>query len=465
MPWGDDVSDQGAGSAFVSGAQNIMGAGPIAGGAGGAAGAAYGTYESKRDRGNSILDSLKDAWSAGKEAYEPSRKEVYEKNEAAASKHPIAYAAGNLSSGLLTSPLLPEASAAATGAGLGATEGAVNTISSGNYDPKDIAKNTGKGAAAGYAMGKVGGLIGDKLSDLAGRKAYKSLGPYGANMRGQDLEDVAAKGQSLLKNDIVGGIPTSYEGLAERAQDTLEKKGPEFEKMLNNISENSGVKISKEGLANKLADELRPNPDIPVARDRSGVIQDMIDQVKSGPDEMSMRQAQKLKTDIGQTLEKRGVWNSQKMGHELNPENQFLVSYYHALNKTVEQGADITAGALGNDIGNQWKQLKFDYGTAKEAASIASKRAGKEFVNRSISPSDYAMVGAGVLKSGVPTGILLGAANQVGRKYGNQLIASGANKASEAVGLLKQPAVIEAGTNYLMQNKNNNKKAPMPWEN
>lgn len=446
MPWDDE--DEGAGSAFLSGAKNFMGAGPMVGGAVDSAIAGSKEYSKSGD--------LSKAIDTGKAAYEPSRAASYAANSKAAEKHPLAYGAGNMASGLLALPVLPETAtvggAAAVAGGLGAAEGAANTLSSGDYDPKDIVKHTVAGGILGGVTGGALKAIEGPVASFAGRRAYKSIGPYAKNMVGQDLEDVAQKGQSLLKNDVVGGVPTSYEGLAERAQKVLDTKGPQFDEMVDSISKNSGLNLSKEGIANNLQKELQPNPNIPVAKDRSAVIESMLDQVKSGPNKMSIQDAQKLKSDIGGVLDKRGVWNSQKMGSQLNPEDQFLVSYYHALNKSVEQAADVASLGMGDDVANQWKQLKFDYGTAKEASAIAAKRAGREFVNRNISPSDYLTAGFGLVHGGAATGAAYGLLNNASRKYGNQLMATGANRVSQAAGLLG-PSAAQAIPNTLMQGK------------
>lgn len=320
-------------------------------------------------------------------------------------------------------------------------------------DLGEAAKSGVMQEAGGQIIGKTASLAKDALKSQAGRSAYKSLGPFGRDVKNVPMDEIAKKGQNLRDTGIVRAMPTNYQGLADRAESVLEQKGPQFEQMAKQISEQSGQSIPKEKLIANLQRELSPNPDIPTLKHTSNQIEEMVNQVRAGKPQLSVPEAQNLKSQIGQLLEKRNVWSSLKKGNEISTENQFLVSYYHGLNRAVEDAGDAASEKIGGDIGNQWRQLKQDYGTSREALKIASTKAGKEYVNRFISPSDYISAGAGMISHGNAGGVAIGSANMLGRKFGNQTIsnlsAAGANTlgaaskaiepiSKEAIGLLKQ---------------------------
>lgn len=330
------------------------------------------------------------------------------------------------------------------GSGLGAAAGKnienlgrkylLNEDISPEQNAKDVAEAGIKAPMyemGGQIIGKGLGAAADKLSEKAGEKAFKALGPYARDVKNQSIEDIAEKGQGLMKEGIVGGVPTSYRGLADRAEQALEDKGSQFNDMINNIGQNATNQISKADLATSITKEMSPNPDIPTLKNTRDQVEELLAQVKGGSESLSIPEAQKLKSEIGQVLDKRGVWSSIKRGGELNTENNFLVSYYHGLNKAVESAADEAASNMGSDVASQWKDLKQSYGLAKEAAKIASTRAGRELVNRSISPSDYmTSIGGAVLTGNPISAIALGTGNHMGRTFGNQIMAPALNKAS-----------------------------------
>ena len=117
--------------------------------------------------------------------YEQAREESHKAFEAAREAHPWAYGGGQVLGGLATAPLLPELAglggAVKLAAGLGATTGLGESLSAGQYDPSQVAKNI----AMGGVLGAVTGGAAHGLAKGA-EKLVKSLSP-------QALEEAAAE--------------------------------------------------------------------------------------------------------------------------------------------------------------------------------------------------------------------------------------------------------------------------------
>jgi hypothetical protein len=76
------------------------------------------------------------------------------------------------------------------------------------------------------------------VKGLAETRAFKSLGPYARDsIKAFDKGKVNDIGRTALDEGVVGGIPTSYGGLAERSDAALKSKGKEFNDYVNNLSD------------------------------------------------------------------------------------------------------------------------------------------------------------------------------------------------------------------------------------
>jgi hypothetical protein len=471
-----------------------LGLRPFAGGVGGALGAAYGKFEGNRNQGKGLIESLSGTGEAAKKGFSEARGEVNEEQGEAAKENPKAYyganIAGSIPGGILT-PIKTLGGAAKVGAGYGAAN-ALSTANNATDAAKDVAGGAATGALFHGILSKVfpaaSSAANSEASDIidqatngslqheadmnlpvvqgppgspgfmkgseyqpeklgflqkqAGLRASKAMGPMLKDAKkAGDLDTLAQQGNVLLKEGVVGGMPTSYEGLADRADKALTNKGQEFEDAINQIAAGSKARaeqmgpganhgLDKKSMIQSIQQELSPVPGIPALKSRLGQQQELLGQVAQGPQFMSILDAQKLKTAIGKQLESRNVWNSLKQGKELNTENEFLVSYYHALNKGVEDAADASASTMGPQVLSNWQRIKQEYGTLKTASTIANTAAKREFANRFISPSDYIAGAVGAAAVG-PHGVPLAIVNHFGRKYGNQILATGLNQAAQ----------------------------------
>ena len=385
--------------------------------------------------------------------------------------------AGSVAGGMLGAGAGPAGSIAGAGAGEAIGRGAEIAGKKLLYDepaPENIPKDIGEAALTGMG-GEVGGQILGKfarvaskgLEESAGKSAYKSIKPYAKDVKKMTTQDMAQAGKSLLKNDIVGGFPKTYQGLADKANDVLENNlGPKYEDMINKISDNSNAVVNRSDIANKISQEVQRSPLIPRSHDEKVALSNLVDQVHGNPgldpltltskqNNLTLRQAQDLKSQLGKELEERGVWNSKKFS-TLSPQDRVQIAYYHGLKDSIEEAAGKASESLGQDVSQQWKDLNFDYGNAKKAAAISQHAAGKDFVNRHISPSDYMVIAAEMASGHPATALAAGAVNHLGRKYGNQIMASTKEGLSQAAGVAASPIIsrpVAQGTASLFMNK------------
>lgn len=351
-------------------------------------------------------------------------------------------------------------------------------------DPLQIAeriKNAKSGAETGALMSVgsdalVKGLqslpaASKSVKDFASRVAVKALGPYQRDVLKMKAAGQLEKvGETSLKEGIVGGLPTSFEGLADRATEALDKKGKQFELVLNKIADGNQTEgLAKNEIAKYLTDNLQANEKIGGISSRNKRMQERVqDFLDKNPDSISIKNAQALKQDVGKEIN----WDRLK-GQDIPEDEQYLRSLYHALNEGVENAANDASQRLGPNIASEWQKVKQEYGAIKTASIIADKRAGREFANRFISPSDYMSGGVGLIHGGPIAGAALAGLNHLGRKYGNQIIAPLASQAGQALqtaaplaekaaGLIQRYTPGSVGTRVLRQTVNPNQPGLLP---
>lgn len=516
------------GKSALIGAQAGLGIGlrPFAAGIGAGAGAFTGTK-----------GSLSEKLSAAKEAFSQGREETNQEESEAAKANPKSYYGANILGGIAPGGLVGKAVGGANSlrgaAKIGALYGGANALSKAHNVAEGV-EDVGGGAltgglvhgafsAAGAAFNKLIGVfsgaspeVANEAADIisqsaqelpksnmdainpnpeltentpmnyaekkSGLAAFKGLGPYAADVRNLSPDQIAQKGLVLRDEGVIGGMPTSYEHLADRAEAALDNKGKQFDLFLSHISDsaekmaedykqqgiNAHAGIDRNELMKDITTELMPQdvgPNLKKAtlKNTGEKLNELLAQVSQGPQSIPIKEAQQFKSSLGNDLDGRNVWKSLKMGNQLSDvEDRFNVAYYHALNNQITKSADAVSEMLGGDFASQWSKLRNDYSVLKTAAAIANKRAGREFVNRNISPSDYfAGLEGSRLAEGSPggkdlVGLATGLLNHYGRRYGNQVISNawaGANKASQAgpqySGLAAQalPATIQTRIN------------------
>lgn len=385
--------------------------------------------------------------------------------------------------------------AAMTGAALGGAAGEqakqilMNKFFPGENTPSPISKEglvdtavtgleqgigEGAGQIIGVGLSKIPKLIGEtklakgaikKLEEVAGEKAFKSLGPNQKDVKiavGKAVGDSAKKkiqdiGNTVLEYGVVGKLPTSYTSLAERAINQAEKVGEQLGSTIDDLANlsdeirkvdpNLVVGVDKAPMIKRISDNLIDQTGVPGVGGENKRIQALIDEFASGPGVIDIKSAQALKESVGKKIN----WKRDPRA-DVPIKEQFYRELYSSLRDGIEDGAEALAGNFGKEYRENFVKLKKNYGDLKKAAQIANEKSGREFANRYISLSDYQSgqfggvlglatslaKGGGVIENiigGVGGAALGSLGNKGARRYVNQV---NAKAAKGAAGLLKE---------------------------
>lgn len=315
-----------------------------------------------------------------------------------------------------------------------ATDVAIDPLTYASLGAKGVSKLAQKGS----------GL----LKDIAETRAFKALGPYQRDVLiASEKGKVKDIGRAALEEGIVG-TPTSYKGMAERAEKAAGAKGKALEKKVEELAALETAPKTEVPITpisrKEIADNLRKELISPVDTDIAGVakanenFESMISNFEKGGNEyLPLLEAELKKRKAYEQVNFRRL-----PGTDVPIEEQFN----RALGNKLKTSVEAQAGLL--DPSGEFEALKQSYGNLTEAERIARIRGEKEMANRMISPSDYG-VGIGGALGGLMTGhtsyaaagAALGLANNLARKYGNQIMAVGADKISKA--LMKSAEMAE----------------------
>lgn len=437
------------------------------------------------------------------DTYEQSKQANAQRLKTELKEHPVASTSGMLAGGVLTAPFIPELgiakaagevaaplalsgltktagglAAAGRAAEYGAQGAGIGLLSRPKGDdliniPERL-KQAKSGAETGALLSAGSDALikgiqslpmaGKAVKEKASELAFKALGGYQRDvLKAKDSGKLNQIGETALKEGIVSNVPKSYEGIADAAQSALDKKGQQFEVALNKIadaSQNQNLKIDTGTLAKEMKNNLIADERLggSVSSQNKMMTRRIEEFIKQNPEGLSIKEAQDLKTMVGKQIN----WNRLK-GTDVPKDEQYYRALYHSLNEGVESAADQTASQLGGTSLKDWQKVKEEYGAIKTAAIIADKRAGREFANRFISPSDYISGVGGLLHGGAPAAALAAGANHLVRKYGNQVLSKqaynlgGLLEKTKPVGeLLEQtnPMRVKSGLLNTIENKN-----------
>lgn len=463
---------QGDAAAIGAGQGITFGLRPFIKGVGGAIGEGAASLTAP-NQGNGQGFALSRALDKAKQGFSQGRQEANQEQTQAANEYPKTYYGSMLGGGLLTAPLTP-IKTAGQAVKLGAGLGAANALSSAD-SVKGAAVDVASGAATGGILHGAASAVtkgiaalpnaSQGIKDLANKIAFKALGPYQRDVL-VNQSKLGQIGETAMREGVVGSGTTSYEGLADRANKALDKTGIKFESMLNDISDaasklakgstpnvpmvpgsniNPSAGVSKSAIGDFLGSELKASGKLPGDKLQNKQVNKYVTEfLGANPDLIDIKDAQSLKTEIG----KRINWNRDPRA-DVPQSEKMDRALYHALNKGVEDAADAAAPLLGDDALNRWQQVKQDYGALKTASVLANRRAGRDFANRFISPSDYftGMEGAmhvegPALEKGV-VGAALGMLNHYARTRGNQVLAPTLQKVGNAAA--KVQPLLNAG--------------------
>lgn len=399
------------------------------------------------------------------EDYLTERDSAIKRLETLKKQSPNAMLAGELGGGL--------ASGIATGAGLGklglgaAAEGAtlgqkmlqaskIGATLGAAQNPGDVkgevspwqlgdrAIGAGVGGAAGGllegAMGGVSNLASsakDKFRPMAEKRAFKALGPYAASVKNLDPERINEVGGVVLDSGALKGLP-GYETIAKRLDPVRDTAGKELQATIDSITrDNPELVVNKNAIIEKILSKVSSKLTTSEEAAARGQIEDLLS--KQGK-RLDMNDIESAKRFLGDKIN----WNTNLLGPR--PASVTVAKgAYTTLKNEAEDMAKQAADKIGVEAGKKFLDQKRLFGNLSIAAPIAEKRAGKEFVNRMISPSDYATTlggaglgyalgGEGHRKEGMLAGAALGGVNSFARNYGNALTAKLLNQLSKGAG-------------------------------
>lgn len=311
-------------------------------------------------------------------------------------------------------------------------------------------KNALLGAAMGGALGGVAGSAGA----AAERRAFKALGPGKRDvLLAQQRGDIQGLGRSLLDEGIIGNIPSSREGMLERISAAKEKAGASKGAIIDELAsleEQFKTKFGQEpglvpagavsatpevsggidlnAIREMLRGQVAPNINISDAPQRMEKIEELIQNIGRGKKSLPLKEADIYKTAVGKEINYS----------RLNPlatapdREAFDRSLYSALNKGVDDAAEVLAKTYKPELSGELAKSKKLYSKLAAAEGILGKKVSGDIANRLISPSSYGS-GAAVLAGSLAKGGAVGPAaaagaaaagvNQFLLQYGNQLSA------------------------------------------
>lgn len=329
--------------------------------------------------------------------------------------------------------------------------------------------------------------ITSKLDEFAKLRAAKSFGIFekeakqiiGKAQGLQAKKRLADFGKTMMDHGITGPMPKSYEALAERAIKQSDDVGKRLGEVIDEISKAadelaSGSKdlpaipgqapprvgLNRAEIGKSLQEKLIDTSGLPGVDVDNEALSKLINEFVSGDGVVGIKDAQKLKEAAGKKIN----WKRDPRA-DIPTKELFYRELYSSLRQGIEDTAEALAERLGPDYKDKFIALKNDYKNLKLGAEIATKKAGKEFVNRYISLSDYqsGQFGGG---AGLVLGLIAGAdpgttllkgtigaatgalANKGARRYLNQAAsaaAGGASKAIKATEKAKIPAPAVTG--------------------
>lgn len=328
------------------------------------------------------------------------------------------------------------------------------TIQAAKNEGQDFVNGMGQ-VMGGKVIAAAPGVIKDSATDFANKEAFKSLNPTKTKMVQKIIQSGEAPGigETLRDTGVVGGIPTTRSGIAQRTNEAVESVGQQLGQKIDQIAQYADkennlsspflskptVGLSRQAVGEALDQELMPelpkDHGIPTLNDKASEVKDLIDQFKeSGSDHFSIKGAQQVKKALGDNID----WTKQPS--QMNSKELFNRALYHTMSRGIEDAADVASDELGPQFANEYRTLKSQYGNLKQAAVIANKSSVGEYTNRFISPSDYGVGLFSSLSGGSPHAMaghaIIGAiANKGARTFGNQIMSNAGAMGASIAGM------------------------------
>ncbi len=357
--------------------------------------------------------------------------------------------------------------AMAAGARGGAVQGLLQNPGDveGKVDPiqaKQRIENAGSGALVGGATGAGTALTGKALKAIAGApeslaSVAKDSAVRGSGAMLKDFRSLEGKGkteelgQFILDNKLIQAGDT-VDDVARKSRELRESAGGKlndlYKKAVSKFKEGPGeVPLfdagfapgrDKEQILSEVSKAMGNQEGKKSALERLGKYFDQIAE-DHGDITLDPKTTQDVKTE----LDKVAGWARNPLTKEPATEGAFKEA-----RRIISKKIDAEIERLGGeDSVKALKEANSLYGNAKQVEQMATDKVQRELANRRVSLTDT-IAGGGGMAAGAAAGTLLGGdqqhatgeaiaggllaagANHLGRKYGNGLIATGANAAA-----------------------------------
>lgn len=386
------------------------------------------------------------------ELYRRLRDKARAQDTLAKADNPKSYIGGSLGGSAATA-LIPglgiaKGATLATGAGKAALAGGLVGAGESEADLTDPIRNGGKfvgDVAMGAGLGGVtqgvmgtaakglGAVTPSALRKLAETRAAKAV--LGNNQK--SFTEASARpggvrslGRSVLDEGIVTPL-ASHEAMLARASSKSSKYGAGIGNLLDTIDEKLGKHTLKgTDIADDILTYRKGIPDVP---QNEAVRESLRKQAQyySEKGAFGARDLQDLKNSYKYDPREQA---SLSLGKEASNEMKKIVG------GNLEKNIDKMAPLAGADV--DYAKLKEGYGAATTAKNALKRQVQRDTKNRLIEPSTYmSAAGAAAGGAGGLGSIGIGAANKAFLRYGNQLTATGADKAAAI--LEKSPEILK----------------------
>lgn len=311
--------------------------------------------------------------------------------------------------------------------------------------------------------------LGSKLKEYGKTKAYLATRPFKKFTQQIKPDQEKRIGETLLKEKIVTGFPTSKETMLTKVDNVLSNTGKELDDVIETLAKHEDklrfdglgdqalttqgaiikgnkVGVSTDLIGSKVLDELAPHPGSPDYKEISEFLIKQVDAFKANnPEFIPLQEAETLK----RYLSKEIPWNKiKKEGVEsLTDRQKIYLQLHDGLKSGVEDAAEFLASHTNSPISaDKFKSLKNKYGDLKMAEKIlkssqASEKANwpiglMELISGTGAASTAAKMGTDATTAAIAATALAGG-TWFGKKYGSQIISKGAYEAGK---ILSRPA-------------------------
>lgn len=429
-----------------------------------AQGASLGFADEIAGGAEALLDKAQGSEQDLSELYKKHRDESRAAYGRAKKANPKSYGTGEIG-GAIGTAFIPGLGAAngakiATIAGKAALQGGIAGVGmSDEEDATGIARDAARGAVLGGVTGAAGGAlangvsyvakngikkatdkVADKLSDFAELRAANALGATKRALNKQGLDKIKSLGRGALDEGIISPL-AGTDKMAERAALIKARGGRAMGEVYDAIDDKAASTFNPLEVAGKVDDKLAPEFRTPINKGETAQLENTLESIlQRGDKNISLRDAQKLKQEIGSVAYPKGFTK------DVTPKVQMARDAYSIVNQAIDDAASNGAKTIEQDgLQELLKKGKKDFGLGATAEDLLLNRVSSDEGNKLFGLTDT-IAGTEALSKLGPAGIPLILAKKVAEKYGNQTLAVGADKAAKMVSRIPGKVVESTGS-------------------